>query len=190
MRDVRSFPLLLFLPALLLSGCSVKNINLFSTPKATKTPTTVSNLPPVATISAPSIAAAGFDSYAGNCPDAADEDVTLINYAKSENYNFDMQLQIHPTQGCDADHKSSTYKSFIKQVTQANLLLNALDTAWTYGYVSTRDTFLTNVLSQLQAHYPSLSNATITVNFGGTTRATVTYTGHGAPVVNDLYSGQ
>jgi hypothetical protein len=168
----------------------VKHIDLFSSPNPTKTPARVHTVAPVVTVSAPSIAATGFDSFAGNCPDAADEDVALINYAGSQNYNFDMQLQIHPTQGCDADRKSPAYKSFIKQVTQANLLLNALDTAWTYGYVGTRDTFLTNVLSQLQTHYPSLSNATITVTFGGTTRATVTYTGHGAPVVNDVFSGQ
>jgi len=181
----RKLYLTLPLLALLVSGCTAKNINPFSPSVATKH--TVKPAP-AATVAPPNIAINGFDTFAGNCPDAANEDAALVSYASSQNYNFDMQLQIKPTQGCDADPKSSTYKTFRRQVSQATLTLNALDTAWVYGYVSTRDTFLTNVFSQLQAQYPSLSTATISVTYGDVTRATLTYSGHGAPAVNDLYA--
>jgi hypothetical protein len=130
----------------------------------------------------------GYDQFAGNCPDAAVEDTALIAYANSQNYNFDMSLTISPTGGCGSDLKSVAYANFIRQVGQATLILNALDTAWVYGYVATRDTFLTNLFAQLQTRYPSLANVTITVLYGGATRATLTYNGHGQPVVQDLYS--
>ena len=136
----------------------------------------------------PLVSNLGYDQLAGNCPDAATEDTNLIAYANAQNYNFDMSLTISPTTGCGADLKSVAYANFIHQVGQATLILNALDTAWVYGYVATRDTFLTNLFAQLQTRYPSLANVTITVIYGGTTRATLTYNGHGQPLVQDLYS--
>ncbi len=178
------YPLLGLIP-LMLAGCSSKTISVFSntsvaTPgRPTPVPTAV---PP------PLVSSLGYDQFAGNCPDAAVEDTTLIAYAGSQNYNFDMSLTISPVTGCGADPKSAAYATFIRQVGQANLTLNALDTAWVYGYVATRDTFLTNLFAQLQMHYPSLAKVTITVQYGGNTRATVTYDGHGQPVVQDLFS--
>jgi hypothetical protein len=139
------------------------------------------------TAPAPNVSSSGYDAFAGNCPDAANEDAELITYAQSQNYNFDMQLAIKPKIGCAADIESSTYKTFIRQVTKATLTLNALDTNWIYGYVSTRDLFLQSVFTRLQQHYPSLSDATITVTYNGQTRAMLTYTGHGAPAIQDLY---
>ena len=155
-------------------------------PTAVPTRPATANARPTAQL--PSIASSGFDSFAGNCPDAADEDAELITYAQSQNYNFDMQLTIKPTSGCDADSQSPTYQSFIRQVTKTALTMNAIDTAWIYGYVSTRDLFLQSMFSKLQAHYPSLSDVTITVLYNGQTRAILSYTGHGAPTIQDLYS--
>jgi len=177
-------PLLALIP-LLLAGCSSKTISAFTN----TTVATVARPTPVSTaVPPPLVLSMGYDQFAGNCPDAAVEDTTLIAYANSQNYNFDMSLTISPTGGCGADLKSAAYANFIRQVGQATLILNALDTAWVYGYVATRDTFLTNLFAQLQAHYPSLANVTITVLYGGATRATLTYTGHGQPTVQDLYS--
>ena len=180
---------MLLLPvACSLSGCSVKGLNLLDSP-ATRTPAIRASL--TATVAAPRVLNSGYDSFAGNCPDAADEDAALIGYANSQNYNFDMQLRINPTEGCAADTKSATFKGFIRQVSQAQLTLNALDTAWVYNTaLATRDTFLTAILQQLQAHYPSLSDVTIVVNYGGQPQARVTYNGHGAPVVTDPYNAQ
>lgn len=184
MMVVRTLRMLVPLLALSLSGCSTSSLSLLTPAEPTHTPVPVL----AATAVAPRVSSSGFDSFAGNCPDAATEDTTLIAYANSQNYNFDMQLQIKPTQNCDADQGSSAYKTFIRQVTDVTLTMNALDTAWTSGYVSTRDLFLQSVFTKLQAHYPSVASVTITITYNGQTRATLTFTGHGAPVINDLYS--
>jgi hypothetical protein len=177
-------PLLALIP-LLLAGCSSKTISVFTN----TTVATIARPTPVPTaVPPPRVSGMGYDQFAGNCPDAAVEDTALIAYANSQNYNFDMSLTISPTGGCGSDLKSVAYANFIRQVGQATLILNALDTAWVYGYVATRDTFLTNLFAQLQTRYPSLANVTITVLYGGATRATLTYNGHGQPVVQDLYS--
>lgn len=190
MSGVRRLILLLPLLALSLSGCSSKsfngiNLNAFlptAVPKRTATPV---GSP---TAAAPLVSKNGYDAFAGNCPDAANEDAALITYVQSQNYNFDMQLLIKPTVGCDADPQSATYKTFIRQVSKADLTLNAIDTNWIYGYVSTRDLFLQSIFTKLQAHYPSVSDVTITVTYDGQTRAILSYTGHGAPQIQDLYA--
>ena len=176
---------LLPLLAFTLSGCSTTTLNVFN---STVKKAAIAKAVPTATVQAPSVAPGGFDSFAGNCPDAAAADATLITYASGQNYSFDMQLKINPIQNCDAEPKSEAYKSFIHQATKATLLLNSLDGNWVGGLVSTRDQFLVSMLTQLQLHYPSLSDATITLTYGGQTRATITWTGHGTPQVNDLYS--
>jgi hypothetical protein len=180
--------LLIFLPLLIpfaLSGCSSSTLSsLLSAP----TPTPAPKPSPTAVTAAPQIVSTGYDQYAGNCPDAANEDASLINYAQSQNYNFDMQLKISPTAGCDADPTSAAYATFRRQVGDATLAMNALDTSWVYGYVAVRDTFLSSVFSQLQQQYPSLSNVTISVNYGGQLRATLTYDGRGQPVLDDLFA--
>ena len=134
----------------------------------------------------PQMLSTGFDQLAGNCPDAANEDIDLITYAQTQNYNFDMSLHISPTIGCDADAGSTTYKTFVAQVGKATLTLNALDTQWVYGYAPTREAFIQSVYARLQAHYPSLTNVLITVAYGGQPRATLTYSGQGQPVYQDL----
>ena len=184
MRPVRTLCIAASLLALSLCGCSAQGFSVLSpaAPTRTPAPAVTSTVPP------PSVSQNGFDSFAGNCADAANEDVALMNYANTQNYNFDMQLQIKPTLGCDADTDSSTYKTFIRQVADANLTMNALDTAWIYGYVSTRDLFLQSMFTNLQKHYPSLSTAVITITYNGQTRATLAFTGHGAPTINDLYA--
>lgn len=179
--------LTMILPAALLivslSACSANNLSLLN-----PQPKKHVKLVPTPTVLAPSIASTGFDSFAGNCPDAASEDAALIGYAASQNYTFDMQLQVRPTANCDADTVSAAYRSFIRQATSARLTMNEVDSAWAYGYVSTRDLFLQSMFTQLQAHYPSLSDVTITVNYAGQPRATLTYNGQGKPVIQDLYA--
>jgi hypothetical protein len=173
-----------------MSGCSSKSFNGINlgafmptpVPKQRATPT------PNPQSQAPSVAGSGYDAFAGNCPDAANEDANLITYAQSQNYNFDMQLAIKPTIGCNADSRSAAYKTFIRQVSKAELTLNALDTNWIYGNVSTRDLFLQSIFTKLQQHYPSLSDVTITVSYNAQPRATLSYTGHGAPQIQDLYA--
>jgi hypothetical protein len=165
-----------------MSGINLNGFLPTAVPKSTATP--ASN----AGAEAPVVSKNGFDTLAGNCPDSANEDAALITYAQSQNYNFDMQLFIKPTIGCDADSHSATYKTFIRQVAKADLTLNALDTNWIYGYVSTRDLFLQSIFTKLQGHYPSMSDVTITVTYNGQTRATLSYTGHGAPQIQDLYA--
>lgn len=185
MPFVRRVYALLPLLAFTLSGCSSTALRVFNT---TVKKTVVAKAVPSATVQAPSVAADGFDGFAGNCPDAAAEDASLITYASGQNYSFDMQLKINPTQNCDADGKSELYRSFIHQATKASLLLNSLDGNWVGGLVSTRDQFLQSVLTQLKLHYPSLSDVTITLIYNGQTRATITSNGGGTPQVNDLYS--
>ena len=170
--------------ALSLSGCSSNTLQslLSITPTPTATPA------PTATVPPPIVSSTGFDTLAANCPDAATEVFALIAYANSQNYNFDMHLQVSPTLGCFADPGSAAYMSFIRQVTVANLTMYALDTSWIYGYVSTRDLFLRSIFTRLQSHYPSLTNAQITIEYNGQVRATLTFNGHGAPAISDLYS--
>jgi hypothetical protein len=164
-----------------LSGCSSSSISLIApaiaTPKVTPTPEST----PV-----PRILAMGYDHFAGNCPDAANESIALISYAQSQNYNFDMQLEIAPTGGCGSELKTGAYHTFVTQVGQATLNMNALDTQWVYGYAPTREAFIDSVFAKLQVQYPSLSKVQVNVLYGGQIRATLTYTGHGQPVYQSL----
>jgi hypothetical protein len=185
MSPRRMLWMLVPLLALSLSGCSSVNTSLQSLLSIAPTPTPTPA--PTATVSPPSVSSTGFDTLAANCPDAADEVFALIAYANSQNYNFDMHLQVSPILGCFADAGSAAYRTFIRQVTVANLTMYALDTSWIYGYVSTRDLFLRSVFTKLQSHYPSLTNAQITIEYNGQVRATLTFNGHGAPTINDIY---
>ncbi|HWE61609.1 MAG TPA: hypothetical protein VHB98_07855, partial [Chloroflexota bacterium] len=146
---MRRLVVLLPLLALSLSGCSTKSFNGLNIASFIPTPAPKHmHVPkPSPTAQLPSVSSNGFDAYAGNCPDAASEDAALITYAQSQNYNFDMQLQIKPTGGCDAELHSATYRSFIRQVTKANLSMNEIDSAWVYGYTTTRDLFLQSVFT-------------------------------------------
>jgi hypothetical protein len=177
----------LMLPVLLavsLSGCSTKNIPLFMANPTPKKP--VTRVVPAAT-APPLVLSTGFDQFAGNCPDAATEDTALISYAATQNYNLDMRLRVTPTQGCDADPKSTRFKTFIRQAGQATLMVNDLNGQLAYGYVATRETFVSSLFAQLQAHYPSLAKVTITVTRGGHTFTVLNYDGHGQPQMSELY---
>jgi hypothetical protein len=164
---------------LTLSGCK-SNLALITPPDKTPVATATAESTPV-----PLVLSTGFDRFAGNCLDAANEDLALINYATSQNYTFDMQITITPTTGCGADVNTAAYRTFVNQVGQATLVMNALDTAWVYGYAPTREAFIDSVFAKLQAHYRSVSRVTVTVMYGGRVRATLSYTGHGQPVWQD-----
>lgn len=181
MSTVRKLFVLLPVLAMALSGCSTKSISLLKAPVAAPTATAeaLPTLPP------PSIAGTGYDAFAGNCPDVASEDAALISYANTQNYNVDMQLNVKPTGGCAAEHKSGVYKMFIRQAATATMTLNDLGGQLVAEYESTRDTFLSSLLSQLQQHYPNLSNVTISVIYGGQIRTTLTWNGHGVPSIVD-----
>ena len=184
MTAVRRLLALLPLLALSLSACSTKNIPLLT---ADATPAKPAAKPTLVATALPLVLSTGFDQFAGNCPDAAIEDTDLITYATSQNYNLDMQLQVTPTLGCDADPKSAAYKTFIRQAGQAKLTVNDLNGQLAFGYVATRETFTTNLFAQLQVHYPSLAKVTITVIRGGHTFTVLTYDGHGQPQMSELY---
>jgi hypothetical protein len=163
-----------------LSGCKGNNISLITGPDST----------PVATATAeatlvPNVVKTGYDSFAGNCLDAANEDLALIDYAQTQNYLFDMQLQVSPTTGCEANISSAAYHTFLTQVGQATLNMNDLNSQWAYGYAPTREAFVDSVYAKLQAHYPSVSKVSITVQYAGQLRATLTYNGHGQPIWQD-----
>ncbi|MDB5057380.1 MAG: hypothetical protein JWO59_852 [Chloroflexi bacterium] len=164
---------------LTLSGCK-SNLSLISTAVKTPVATATAESTPI-----PQVLSSGYDQFAGNCFDAANEDLALIDYATSQNYKFDMQLTISPTTGCSADVNTGANRTFLSQVGQATLVMNALDTAWVYGYAPTREAFIQSTFAKLQAHYPSVSKVTITVMYGGRVRATLSYTGHGQPVWQD-----
>ncbi len=187
----RAYSLLILLPVLAfaLGGCKTKNLSLKNIPllSNSSSPTKPLARPTSVPTAAPLVASTGFDQFAGNCPDAATEDTTLIAYAASQNYNLDMQLRVSPTAGCDADPKSAAYKTFIRQVGQASLLVNDLDGQLVYGYTTTRETFISNLFAQLQAHYPSLGKATVTAARGNRTYTVLTYDGHGQPQITEQY---
>jgi hypothetical protein len=132
LRRARLKALVLPLMILSLSGCKSTNIPLLTAPASTPIVTATSEPTQV-----PRIVETGYDRFAGNCVDAANEDVDLIDYAQSQNYNFDMQLQIAPTSGCGANKSSPAYRTFVTQVGQVTLNMNALDTQWVYGYAPT-----------------------------------------------------
>ena len=186
METVRKLVPILPLLALVLSGCSTKHLQI---PLLSDTPTPVTThaRPTAATMAPPQVLANGYDHFAGNCIDAANEDIALIGFAASQNYNLDMQLRIKPITGCDADPKSAAFKSFIRQVGEADLLVSDLDGQLVFGYTATRETFISNLFAQLQAHYPSLGKATITTTRGGRLYTVLTYTGHGQPVMTEDY---
>lgn len=181
MSTVRKLCVLLPMLSLALSGCSSTGISLLKAPALapTATPAAAPTLPP------PSIAGTGYDAFAGNCPDAASEDAALIGYANSQNYNVDMQLTVKPTEGCSSEPKTGVYKTFIRQAATASLTMNDIGGQLVAEYESTRDTFLSSMLSQLQSHYPNLSSVTIVVTYGGQTRTTLSWNGHGVPSIVD-----
>ncbi len=164
-----------------LSGCSSSSISLIPAPIGTSvvTPTPEPTQPP-------QVVSTGFDKFAGNCLDAANADMDLISYAQSQNYNFDMQLQVAPTTGCSADLGTAAYHTFVTQVGQVTLNMNELDSQWVYGYAPTRQAFIDSVFSKILARYPSASKVTINVTYAGRVRAILTYDGRGQPAYQDF----
>jgi hypothetical protein len=180
MSTVRKLIVLLPVLALALGGCSSRSISLLKAPILAPTAT-----PEALATQAPSIAGTGYDAFAGNCVDAANEDAALISYANSQNYNADMQLTVNPTVGCAAAPTTGVYKTFIRQVATAHLTMNDIGGQLVAEYESTRDTFLSSLLSELQKHYPNLSNVTILVTYGGQARTTLSWNGRGVPSIVD-----
>ena len=179
----RNLVAVLCLPVILfgLGGCSSSSIALISPPVST--PVVTATPEPT---ELPQMVSTGFDKYAGNCLDAANVDMDLISYAQSQNYNFDMQLQVAPTTECSADPGTAAYHTFVTQVGQITLNMNEIDSQWAYGYAPTREAFIDSVFAKIQAHYPSASKVTINVTYAGQVRAILTYNGHGQPVYQDF----
>ncbi len=168
---------------LALGGCSSSTISLIAPPVTTPVVT-----PTVAPTEQPQIVSTGFDKFAGNCLDAANADMDLITYAESQNYTFDMQLQVAPTSGCSASPGTSAYHTFVTQVGQVTLNMNEIDSQWVWGYAPTREAFIDSVFARIQARYPSASKVTINVTYSGQVRAILTYNGRGQPVYQDFGS--
>ena len=171
------------LPIMVLAvgGCSTSTISLIAPPASTPVVT-----PTLAPTEQPQIVSTGFDKYAGNCQDAANADMDLISYALSQNYNFDMQLQVQPTTDCNADPGTAAYHTFVTQVGQVSLNMNEIDSQWVWGYAPTREAFIDSVFAKIQARYPSAAKVTINVTYAGQVRAILTYTGRGQPSYQDF----
>jgi hypothetical protein len=171
------------LPVVLLAlgGCSSSTISLIAPPAST--PVVTATLAPT---EQPQIVSTGFDKYAGNCLDAANADMDLISYAQSQNYSFDMQLQVAPTADCGADAGTAAYRTFVTQVGQVTLNMNEIDSQWVWGYAPTREAFIDSVFAKIQARYPSASKVTINVTYAGQVRAILTYNGRGQPTYQDF----
>lgn len=165
-RLVLIAPLLLAL-ALLLSGCSVtalvKNPTLVG-PTPTPRPTALPTAPPLNPSSV-----TGFDTGAGNCLDAANEAITLINqtaagtYGGGSSFTMDMKLTLEPGgpgSGCaDPPSRIAHYRQDV--VSAATLTVWPLDSTWLGAGPTIRDQWLVDVLNTL---YHLYSRATISIN--------------------------
>ena len=137
---------------LALAGCSSSTMSLITPPAVTPVVS-----PTSAPTEQPQIVSTGFDKFAGNCLDAANADMDLITYAQSQNYNFDMQLQVLPTTTVSAAPGTAAYHTFVTQVGQIVLNMNEIDSQWVWGYAPTREAFIDSVFARIQARYPSAS---------------------------------
>lgn len=162
-------PLMLAL-ALLLSGCSVtaliKNPTLVG-PTPTPVPTALPTAPPPAASGAD-----GYDSGAGNCPDAANEAITLINQAAAGDFGggsaftMDMNLALQPNGSGCADPPSLITHYRQEVVSSAMLTVWPLDSTWLGAGPSIREQWLVDVLNALNHLY---TKATININVVSTT---------------------
>ncbi len=144
-------PFLLLLP-LILGGCSVGSININLSPSAAKKATPVST-----TVVDPTAQAAptpAFAMQAGNCPEAANQAITLMGYTQSKGANLDPRLELAPLdRRCGADGADlTTYRA---RVTSATLNMYVIDGSWSSLYLASRSALLRDLMGRLHRLYPA-----------------------------------
>ncbi len=138
--------------------------------------------------------AAGFDTHAGNCVDAASQAIVLIKKAAAGDFVgnafvTDMQLTLTPRdQRCAAT--GGALKAYQQYVNSVRLQVWALDNNWYYAAVTTRQSWLEGVLHYLLGIYPR-ADITIKVSANGATCGTASVGAGqaGAPLVNAATCG-
>ena len=142
---------LLLLPVLL-SGCSLAGVDLsFQTkhaPRASGT-ATLPALPTPGTAPTPA-----FDLQAGNCPDAAAQDVALITYARSKGYGLDMRLRLSPVTVLCGE-TGPALESYRARVADAELHAYVIDGSWAGFYPAARVSLAATLVDRLHALYPA-----------------------------------
>lgn len=111
---------------------------------------------------------AGFDSNAGNCPDAANASISLANRSAGGEFagsafSMDMHLSLTPSgasSGCSGS-PTQIQKDYRQYVSGAHLTAWPLTSSWGYSAGAIRQQWLAGVLDALLHLYP---RATITVN--------------------------
>jgi len=150
-------PVLLLL-SMALAGCSI-SASMPSTTLVASTPTPAPTALPTAAPANPANAT-GFDTHAGNCLDAANEAIVLVQ--KTANGDFagnafttDMRLDLEPHDAhtqCAAT--SQALHNYQQYVNAAQLQVWALDNNWSYASQTTRQNWLQGVLHYLLGIYP------------------------------------
>ncbi len=149
--------LLLLLP--LLSGCSLRSV----LPSATLVGTTPTPEPTARPTEAPvnSADTLGYDTKAGNCPDAATQAIAFASASGAGRYggtpfSVDMSLDLEPhdpRSGCAGAGKMLTvYRQ--EQVYSAHLTVWSLDANWQGAQAAIRQQWFSDALNALRALYP------------------------------------
>lgn len=162
--------LLLLALALSASACSLKSA-LPSTTLLSATPTPLPTpqptQPPVDQSSIDS-----FDNNAGNCVDAANQAISLIQQAAAGHFgnsffNMDMSLELEPhdpNSGCADSAHIAHYRQDV--VYKAALTVWPLDYVWSNAGPTIRQQWLADVLNTLVKLYPR-ANSSIQVMYNG-----------------------
>ena len=150
-------PVLLLL-SMALGGCSI-SATMPSTTLVAATPTPAPTPLPTAAPANPA-SATGFDTHAGNCLDAANQAIVLVQ--KTANGDFagnafttDMRLDLEPHDahtGCAA--AGQALHNYQQYVNGAQLQVWTLDNNWSYASQTTRQNWLQGVLHYLLGIYP------------------------------------
>ncbi len=118
----------------------------------TPVPTTI---PTVQPLNPPG--AAGFDTQAGNCLDAANQAIILIKKAANGDFagtafttDMSMDLEPHDSRCMATGHMLNTYQQYVASV---RLQVWMLDNNWYYAAATTRQSWLETVLHYLLGTY-------------------------------------
>lgn len=154
---------------LLLSACSPASL-IPSSDLAVPTPTATPSPAPAAS-PATGVSPSAYDSAAGNCVDAANNAISLINASAtgaygSSYFNLDMRLTLDPHTGAACASGGAKLKSYRQSVGVAELSVYPLDGQWYYAGTVTRSAWLTDVLNRLRSLYPS-ADITVKVTYNG-----------------------
>ena len=150
---------LLLLP-LILSGCSLAGVDLSFSTKTPAKATGMATAVPTQS-AAEAVPTPAYDLQAGNCPDASNQAIALIELARGKGFNLDMQLRLSPrTVSCGQE--GAALANYRARVADVELRVYVIDGTWAGFYAASRVSLVATLVDHLHALYPAaIARATV-----------------------------